>query len=262
MKNFGTIKSVVNSIISESISNKSVKGRKLFKEYINKIKKNEILKTQFHIYSNIESKYEINESRAIEFVKANISLMDKFSKSDIEKANKDLSNIFFKEVLGSSSIYSDNEKLNYLHEDISKLILLNKNHKNISESVDRLTSVAEFIMNNKPTNNVINENLGVSNEILTPLVVDGFNNQYNELNENQRELVNLVVESKVSDRETFYNKLIKECLTKINNLLKVSDITTKESLLSAKENLLNRSFNDDNFIEESTKIIELSNDLD
>ena len=51
--NFGQIKDVYNELLAESIStgNKNKKG--LFKGYIKALKENEILKSQFFIYSNI-----------------------------------------------------------------------------------------------------------------------------------------------------------------------------------------------------------------
>ena len=88
MKNFGVIKTIYNDILSEAISNKDVKRKRIFKTYIKKLKENEVLRTQFLIYKNIESKIEENETRIIEYIKENISLMNKFSKKQILNSNK------------------------------------------------------------------------------------------------------------------------------------------------------------------------------
>ncbi len=90
MKNFGFIKTIYNDMLSEAISNKDVKRKKIFKTYIKKLKENEVLRTQFLIYKNIESKIEENETRIIEYIKENISLMNKFSKKQILNSNKKL----------------------------------------------------------------------------------------------------------------------------------------------------------------------------
>ena len=88
MKNFGFIKTIYNDMLSEAISNKDVKRKKIFKTYLKKLKENEVLRTQFLIYKNIENKIEENETRIIEYIKENISLMNKFSKKQILDSNK------------------------------------------------------------------------------------------------------------------------------------------------------------------------------
>ncbi len=69
MKNFGFIKSVYNELLSESISEKNSETKSVFKKYLKSIKENEILKTQFLIYKNIENKIEENEAKADENIK-------------------------------------------------------------------------------------------------------------------------------------------------------------------------------------------------
>ena len=122
--NFGQIKDVYNELLAESIStgNKGKKG--LFKDYVKTLRENEILKSQFFIYSNIQNKFEENESRAIEFIKENISLMNKFTEKEINEANKTLMlDLVFENV----EFYHKegllvNDRVKELHENITKLI--------------------------------------------------------------------------------------------------------------------------------------------
>ena len=132
MKNFGFIKTIYNDMLSEAISNKDVKRKKIFKTYLKKLKENEVLRTQFLIYKNIENKIEENETRIIEYIKENISLMNKFSKKQILDSNKKLA----KGVSLKIEAYKNNEVMKKLHENISYLIHTQKNAKTIDSIFD------------------------------------------------------------------------------------------------------------------------------
>lgn len=89
-KNFGHIKSVYNTLLSESVMSEDKSKKELFKNYVKSLKENEILKTQFLVYTNIEQKVEKDINKASMFVKENIDLFSKYSKKDIFEANSKL----------------------------------------------------------------------------------------------------------------------------------------------------------------------------
>jgi len=255
MKNFGFIKTIYNDMLSEAISNKDVKRKKIFKTYIKKLKENEVLRTQFLIYKNIESKIEENETRIIEYIKENISLMNKFSKKQILNSNKKLA----KGVSLKIEAYKNNEVMKKLHENISYLINTQKNAKTIDSIFESVSQISDYIKNN--TKKKITESLGVSNEILTSVVVDKYNEKYMGLSEGSKKLINTILESSNSDKIEFFNKTIKDCLGIVNEQIVDADLSLKESLLSVKENLLNRVFNESTFEVDILKIFQLKKDL-
>lgn len=255
MKNFGTIKTIYNDMLSEAISNKDVKRKKIFKTYIKKLKENEVLRTQFLIYKNIENKIEENETRIIEYIKENISLMDKFSKKQILKSNKDL----VKGMVLKLETYKNDEVINKLHENISYLIHTEKTAKTIDTIFESISNVSDYIKSN--TKKKITESLGVSNEILTSIVVDKYNEKYKELSEGSKKLINTILESTHQDKIEYFNTTIKDCLTIVNEQIANADLSLKESLLSVKENLLNRVFNEGTFEVDILKMFQLKKDL-
>lgn len=257
MKNFGLIKNTYNNILSENIVNKEGKNRELFKTYLNEVKNNEILKTQFLIYKNIEDKIEENESKAKEFVKESISLMDKFDKQSIIEANNKLSSYISEKNFDDS--YGDETKLRDLHENISNLILTVKSPNTIDAIVESTYGIVNYIMENKAIE--VNEDLGIPNSILSSLAVDKFNEEYKDINESYKVAIKLVMDSSEEEKESFFNESVKECINLINENLETADITIKESLLSAKENLLNRNYNNESFVKDISKILELKEDL-
>lgn len=257
MKNFGLIKNSFNTILSESIGGTDLKSKSLFKNYLKQIKESEILKTQFLIYKNIEDKVEINETKAIEFVKENIALMQKYTKEEILGANELLESKI-PSSLEVDNVY-DSETIKDLHENISKLILTKKTPDTVGGIVEATLNVAKYINNNETK--VIKEDLGIPNSLLSNIAVEKFNEKYADLNESDKTVIKLVFESDANDRCDFFNESIKTCLGLINDKLKDADTSIKESLLAAKENLLEREFNDNAFVKDVSKILELSEDL-
>jgi hypothetical protein len=252
-KNFGHINTLYGNILSESVISKNEASKKLFKNYLKTIREDEILKTQFLVYSNIENKVESDINKATMFVKENIDLFSKYLKKDIFEANKKLvyDLIFEQEV--------ENEKLD-LHENIATLIFTEKTPQNIDTIVEATNKVVDYIMNNKPYE--INETIDLPMSMVTTMLVEKYNQKYSILDESQKKVLKVLVESNDEERKVVYNELLTECLTLINEKLDTSDLDTKDKLLRVKEKLLNdkQEINED-FIKNISKLVELRDGL-
>lgn len=264
--NFGQIKSIYNEILAESISTKNKKNKDVFKKYVKTLKENEILKTQFYIYSNIENKFDENKNRAIEFIKENISLMDKYSKEEIKGAIKKITNEF---IIENENLYLVNDKTKELYENISKLILTKKNPKTIDTIVETTDKIADYITSNvKDINPILEglEDIVISTKELGNLMISRFNETYSELSESEREVFDLIINSNEDKKEEVFKNAISECLSLVTKKLTSDEvrgeIDLRESLLNLKENLLNRVYNKENFDSEIIKVIELKKTLE
>lgn len=262
--NFGEIKTIYNGILAESISTGNKKNKNLFKQYVKSLKENEALKTQFFIFNNIENKIESDKNKAIEFVKENISLMNKFSKKEISEATKKLAGELINE---KHNLYVVSDDIKKLYENISFLINTEKNGKTIGDILEATHSVADYIINNKELEPIVEglEDIVISTKELGNLMVNKFNERYNELSESEREIFKTILESTDENREELYSNSIKECLDLVNNKIN-SDETRGElelyqSLLALKENLLNRKYIKESFENDIIKIIELKESL-
>ena len=77
MHNFGNIKNTFNKVLSESIIQKD-RGRKtIFKEYLKTLRESTILKSQFIVLTNIESKF-IEEIESFSYSNSEIALPGDF----------------------------------------------------------------------------------------------------------------------------------------------------------------------------------------
>lgn len=253
MQNFGKIKNIFNGMLAEGVVSKDTPKKLLFKNYVKTLKENEILKTQFLIYNNIENKIEENEFKATEFVKANISLMDKFNKKEIAEANINLATPI---VLEKDEDYL----LKDLHENISKLIFTKRTPENIDSIVETTSKIVDYIKNNKLKE--VTEAIQLPTSMVSTIMVDKYNEKYSTLSESDKGIVKAIMSSDDIQKKEIYSNTIKECLELINNKLTESDLETKDRLLRVKEKLLNdkHEINED-FITNISKLVELRDNL-
>lgn len=249
MRNFGEIKDIFNQIVVEGIATKNDDKKNLFKKYLKLLRENEILKAQFKVYNAIENMVEENEFKASEKIKANISLLEKYNSKSIEESNKELASI-----IDVKKYSSDNT----LHENITNLIF-EKN--NIDLYVDSLSETIEYVKTN-----VISESVDsdiIPNSVLSSVLSKKLDENFSNLDETHKKIINSVLESNIEVKEEVFNETIKECLDLVNGYLgeNTNDINVKEKLLSVKENLLGRKFDDSNFTNDITKILQLKEDL-
>ena len=252
-KNFGHIKELYNNILSESVVSKDENSKKLFKGYIKNLKENEILKTQFLVYSNIESKVESDLTKATMFVKENIDLFSKYKKKDIIEANKKL----VLDLLFETEYKSDKEEL---YENISTLIFTDKTPNTIDTIVEATNAVVQYIMNNKEPE--VTEAIDLPISMMTSMMVEKYNQKYSGLDESQKSVLKVLIESTDDEKKELYGNIIKECLELINEKLDTNDLDTKEKLLKVKEKLLNdKQEVNEEFIKNVSKLVELRDGL-
>ena len=247
-------------------SSNDVKG--VFNKYINLLKENKVLKTQYHIYSNIESKIESDKDKALEFVKENLSLMNKFSKKEISETNKIIDKIL--NNIPSSKLdgyYNVSDSVKKLHEDISTLINTKKMGNTISVILETNHKIVDYILNNKEGKKEIVEGLDdtvLSSKDLSKLMVSRFNKEYSKsLSESEASLLKsiLTTNSDEGKKNVMFKESINECLSLVNGKLKVADVDLKMSLLDLKENLLDKKYNNDSFEVDILKLNTLKESL-
>jgi hypothetical protein len=249
MQNFGKIKNAFNELLTEGIVRKDDKTKKLFKDYVKTIKENEILKTQFLIYSNIENKIEKDDLKANLFIQENLALLNKFSKKEIQEANTKLS----QPVLVEGDADYENKEL---HENISKLIFLAKNAKNVETIVEATSNIINFMKTNKEKE--VGERIDLPNSMITSIMVDKYNEKYASLDESEKETIKAIINSDDDKKVEMYSNMLRECIDLIDTKLTTSDLDTKDKLLKVKDKLLNdkKEINED-FNKNISKLIEL-----
>ena len=255
MQNFGKIKNVFNNILVEEIVSKNDSAKVLFRRYIKAIKESEILKTQFLVYNNIETKFENDAILASIFVSENIKLLEKFNQEDILAENKKLVDILgdFQSRLNDDSNESD------LYESISKLIFTKRQPKTINVITEEIKKVSAYIQKEKLK--TVTESIDLPVSILAKLMVEKYNKKYSNLNESDKNVLRKLINSSLDEKKETYTTLVNECVVLIDTLLSDSS-NPNEKLLSVKSKLLEDvEITQENFLEKMSKIIELKENL-
>ncbi len=254
MKNFGKIKNAFNEILAEGVVSKNDSNKQLFKKYIKTIKENEVLKTQFLVYDNIENKIEENEFKANLFLQENIALFNKYSKEEILEANNKLVESILSE---QTNVSYENEKL---HEDISNLIFLKKEANNIDAIVEATANVISYMKTNKAK--VVTESIDLPNSMLTSIMVDKYNEKYSTMDESEKQILKALIESDDEKKKEVYSLIIRECIDLIDGKLNESDLDAKDKLLRVKDKLLNdKQEISEDFNKNISKLVELKKSL-
>ena len=256
MQNFGKIKNVFNNLLVEGIAKKDDSAKKLFKRYIKTIKESNILKTQFLVYNNIENKIDEDVISTNIFVSENIKLLEKFNKADILKENKKLVDL----LNAYKSRLSEDYELKGLHESISDLIFTTRTPKNIDKITEDIKNVGKHILTNKSKE--VNESIDLPVSVLTKMMVEKYNERYNTLDESDKKILKVLINSSLEEKKTLHSDIVNECVGLIDRLLIGEQGESKEKLSQVKSKLLeDTEINDDNFVVKISKLAELKNNL-
>jgi hypothetical protein len=255
MQNFGKIKNVFNNLLAEGIVSKDANSKKLFQKYIKALKESEILKTQFMVYDNIEHKIETDPVSANLYISENIKLLEKFKPADILKENEKLASL----VTGTKMV--DDYELAPLHESLSKLIFIKRNGQNVDKVIDEIKNVSGHMANNKPKE--INESVELPMSMFMNLVVEKYNEKYSTLDESDKKVLRVLLESNFDEKKAQYEELVNECATLVDTKVATADDDSKDKLLKVKTKLMadKAEINEAEIITKILKLVDLKHNL-
>jgi len=248
MKNFGRLKETITNIIAERHQNGGIKDDANVKKFFKLVKENKIIRTQYKCYSNIEK--HITESAAIDIItlNGNIDLLRSIS-SKVDEANKKLMSTFNlteDDMVSESKIGDAITNLVFLEENLINLDTLTESKKTILESFNKTIKESKSDLPK------------VDQTKLMEVAMNKFKEKYGEnLTENQMLMVKATISEKKHYKVEVLERLVKKSIIEINEGLKTDDISVKEKLLAVKERLLEMTYNEDTYIEDLNKVVDL-----
>jgi hypothetical protein len=251
MINFGYIKDTFNNILSESILTKNEEGKLLFKKYVQTLKEDTTLKREYLIYKNLITKKFTSELDAKDYIKENISLLKNNNPSKgLTKLNR---------ILGDKEIIKENKEI-YSHINI--LRNTTKTPTNIEKLQESINFFKERMLKEEVVVESEYEMTGVPPSVLTKLAVNKFNNKYENITEEERNIIKNVLNGNDGEKKETYSSLKNECIDIIDNRLNEnSDLDLKDKLLKVKDKLLRMSFNKETFPTDIDSIYNLKNSV-
>ncbi len=259
MKNFGQIKQYVTEQLSQSLLTEDIEKRKSFESFIKEIKKSDILKTQYKVYGNVENKFIKEESKAIRYINENLDLIKKFILKDYLNENKKLSDKF---------IIKENKEqcpcTLKLYENLDTLIKETiSNNPDPEKKYESFNNVLEYIITEDTTKQ--EENYKFQNNTFFPtsriieMAINKFNNKYSFLNEQEKQIFTALFNNDQKGKELVFDKIKKENINQIKRkIVESDDEKLSDKLKLVEEKLSSMVYNEDNYIEDISKLNKLS----
>jgi hypothetical protein len=255
MKNFGKIKNKFSEVLIESIIKKNDTGKKTFGKFVKMLKENEILKTQYFIYDNIENKYFDNSGDAKDYIKESVSLLSKYKKKDIMEANKKLASL-----VTVKNVDYDSKGL---HENITKLIFTGKSSKTLEGLLESMNTLRDHMTTERIDESSEFERVDLPPSVLSKMVVNKFNSKYEDISEGEKKIIKSILNGSEEDKQGVYVDLMRECIDTIDGKLNESkDNDVKGKLLSAKDKLLRMEYNKENYSSDISKVYQLKESIE
>ena len=229
--NFGAIKDTVYRHAGKNLVNELKGEVSVLDAFLNEIKKSPLLKKQCLVYKNFEEGYCKKENLAERFINQNLKLLEGYSWKEIVDLNKELRY----SLLEHSHVEGQKGKEDF-YEAIHALIKAStdKGYTDISKSQEAYDFLVNHLMIPKPATEV-NSSISESEypkflswKFVTEIAVNGFNERYAHLGENDRQLLKVLLSPEENKKNHFID-LKQENLSMIDNLLN-NDNTISDTL--------------------------------
>lgn len=261
-KNFGVIHKVFEHNVPSLYKTKN--GKKIIGNYLKTIKEDKNLMKEFAFYNELLSVDDVSDVAL--FVNEAIDLIPNINKKELITSNDKLIKIIQFNKLDEKITIDD--KTYDLFESIEFMLTNNKKLNNLSSFVNAKNNISNYI------NEHIEQSKNSINESLTNESLDDFANKSimelnikykNVLNEAEKdfvkELISVRSEAKEEKCKAIFEKCKKEALDAINSVIKEADADIKEKLLSLKERMLDKEFDNDKLVKDVAEMLEIKNTL-
>lgn len=244
-KNFG----MCNYIFEDALPHLFKNNKNAVKEFINTIKEDKNLLSQFQFYKSLEKnndKIDTNEYITESFNMA----CENIDMKTLKESNAKLANIIKKYNIKPND-FIPNDKLE-LFENCNYIFSTKKNLNNLMEMKTSFDGVIQYAKKNY---NYIIENK--SNDLEK---INEFNTKYgNLLNESEKSFVKEMFSSSSDKKEKLFNNLKNECIKSIEKMIKESNNENDLiGLKELKEQIEDKFFNESTLVKDVAKLLEIN----
>jgi hypothetical protein len=254
--NIGIVNLIISNKLKNSYFNSSLieESKKLTTDFFDVVKDSPILQLEFKVFNNIENKHIDNELVATRYVDNNIKLFEVYTIEEID-AEREKLNAFINE----ENLPVDNNRVQ-LYNAIDKLITESLNDYDKID-VDAIHESFSFVLNHirTPKKNLI-ENVDVEpiNEDVIEIAIDKFNEKYDSLNEDDKNLLHTLIKSNNKEKEALLEAYKQESLNILEGLNKES---VQDRISKAIEKIKEMVYKEDKVDEDIISLHELKKEL-
>jgi len=251
---------IANLIISNKLknsyfNNNLIEESKAFtSDFFSVIKNSPILQLEFRVFDNIENKHIENEIAATRYIDNNIKLFEVYTIQEIDKERQKLN-----DFIGEELVPIDEDSIK-LYEAIDELIT---ESLSIPEDidVDKIHESFAYVLNHiRESKNKLVENIDIEavTEDILEIAINNYNKKYDSLNEDDRNLLQLLIKSNNSEKQELLEVYKSESLVLLEN---VNDESVKDNIAKSIQKIKGMKYDKEKIVDDIISLHELKKDL-
>lgn len=253
--NIGIANLIISNKLKDSYFSNSLieESKKITVDFFDIVKESPILQLEFKVFNNLENKHIENELIATRYIDNNIKLFEIYTIDEIDKEREKLKSFIIETSIG------DNPRVQ-LYSAIDKLITESLNDYNKID-VDAIHESFSLVLNHirTPKNKLIeSSDVEVLNEEVIEIAIDKFNQKYESLDEDDKNLLRTLVKSTDNEKESLLETYKIENLSILENLNKES---IKDNITKAIQKIKEMRYNKDKVDDDIIGLYELKKEL-
>lgn len=249
--NIGIVNLIISNKLKDSYFSNTLidESKKIAFSFFDVVKNSPILQLEFKVFNNIENKHIDNDIIASRYIDNNIKLFEVYTITEIEKEHEKLNDLLHEDFildLNENNIYKTK-----LYNAINTLIYESINDYDkidIDAMHESFTLILNHIKESKKKF-VDGVDTKIINEDVIEIAVNKFNEKYETLNEEDKNLLQKLIKSNDGEKQELFENYKNENLTILEGLNKenIKNNVTK-AIQKIKEMVYNREKIDDDII--------------
>ena len=242
---FGVAREIFESAMPELFIN----DKKTLSKILKTIREDKNLSAQFMFFEALKN-YKTSYNSEKYLTETYDLVKDNIDPATIKKSNKNLFSLLHENGIKAKD-YIDEEKINF-YNDCNKILTGKRTLANISEMNETYDRVNNYMINRAKEK----ENEPVIN---MPTIKE-FAEKYNAiLTENEKEILNTLLEKDEDKQRKLFEDYKKDCLKKVKQMIMESEGDDKERLNTLYKTLSTKVYNKEKIFEDIIKMLEVSN---
>jgi hypothetical protein len=252
--NIGVANLVISNKLKDSYFNNNLieESKKLTNDFFDVIKSSPILQLEFKVLNNLENKYIENDLAATRYIDDNIKLFEVYTIEEIDVERQKINNFLIENVVAEIGNASYDLKKIDLYNAIDTLITESLNVPD-KVDVDSIHESFTVVLNHvkTPKKQSLSEALELNDveEEVIEIAVNKFNEKYDSLNEDDKNLLKKLIKSNDDEKQELLEEYKKDSLTILESVHKDSiEEKILKTIQKIKEMKYNKSTIDDDII--------------
>jgi len=257
--NIGVVNLLVSKKLNDSYFSNELneESKKITSDFFDVIKNSPILQLEFKVFNNIEKKHINDDLSATRYIDNNIKLFEVYTNTEIDVEHKKLNKFITENILDSRIANSEKVKLYNSISNLIKESLNDYDNVDVDDIHESFTIVLNHIKSSKE-NLVENKEFKDINEEVIELAIGKFNDKYESLNEEDKNLLKTLIKSSDEEKQELLETYKKDSLVILEN---VNNENIKDKISKTIQKIREMKFNSNTINDDIISLHELKKEI-